>query len=296
MIIGAIKGAIVGAAIGAAISAATGGDIGQGAMLGAISGAFLGGTNGIMGHFIKQGVTYSSGIQVLAYAETGAYSGALGALASGSDPGRGAGFGALSGAVFGGIGGLGGENWKWDLARVALAGIAGGGISELAGGSFLGGSIFAGSIAGADFLYRAFIRTEGYEQGASMKTANRSGQPKVDSKGRALKVIHDPTSQGAGISNVGGQSMPGAKGFWHFWGGETGPVMSTIAKFIPGFQGLSHVHDTTSNYLVHQVGEKAFMSFLNFQTMPPIYGLNAAGAAINDNPALIGIYEVYGDE
>src|SRR3989338_9859792 len=112
-----------------------------------------------------------------------------------------------------------------------------------------------------------------------MKTAKGPGEPKVDTNGRALKVIHDPTPKGNGTSNVGGQSKPGTTGFWHFWGGETGPVMSAIAEFIPGFQGLSHVHDITSNYLVHSVGEKAFMTFLNFQTMPPIYGLNASGAA-----------------
>ena len=278
--------------------------------MGAIGGAAFGGFSNLTGSLVRF-ATVPGGIgpmtaganftaNMLGGVIGGAAAGASVAGYLGADPLQGSGFGALSGGVFGGIGMLGGNSWGWDLARVGLTGIAGGGISELAGGSFGYGAAFAGTIAGADFIYRAFMRTQGYEHGASMKTAKRPGEPKLaydkDGKEIALKVIHDPSPAGRGVSNVGGQSLPNAKGFLHFLGGETGSAMSFLGTNVPGFQGLSHVHDTTSRYISTKVGEGAFMAFFNFQTMPPIYGLNATGAAINDNPAFIGIYEVYGNK
>ncbi len=291
-IAGVIQGATAGTAIGAGLAAITGGDIGNGAVLGAISGIFFSGTTMLnIYHGIK------GGLKILAYAEAGAYSGALGAVAIGEDPGRGASFGALSGAVFGSIGDLGGKSWKWDLGRIALAGIAGGGISELAGGSFLDGFILAGSIAGADFVYRAILSSQG-KQGASMKTATKPGQPKQNAKGGPIKgnsevILHDDFT----ISQPGmaSKSSYAPDDFWgrflNFIGGETGPVMNFLGKYIPGFQGLSLAHDITGNFLKNLVGNVKYPVLFNFQTMPPIYGLNLAGSAINDSPGLIGLYK-----
>ncbi len=306
MIVGAIKGAFIGAAIGAGFAAIMGGNIGQGALLGAIGGAFFGGTTGIIGQLAKEGIKLSTSLTILAYTEAGAYSGALGALAIGSDPGRGAGFGALSGAVFGSIGGLGGKNWKWDVARVGLSGVAGGGISELAGGSFLDGFIFAGSIAGADFVYRAILSSQGRTQGASMKPAGKSGQPKLDANGNPINgssetVLQDDLT----VNHVGSasKSIYNGKGFvgqiekiGNNLTGETGPVMNLVGRNVPGFQGLSLAHDIMGSFLKNLVGNAAYGVFLNVPTMAPIYGLNFAGSAINDNPALIGLYEALRDE
>jgi len=227
-------------------------------------------------------------------------------VAIGADPARGAGFGALSGAAFGGIGGLGGKNWKWNLARVGLAGVAGGGISELAGGSFLNGFIFAGSIAGADFVYRAILSSQGRTQGASMKPAEKSGQPKLNANGDPIKgssevVLQDDLT----VNHVGtaSKSIYKGKGFLgnleragNSLTGETGPVMNFVGENIPGFQGLSLAHDITGNFLKNIVGNAAYGVFLNVPTMAPIYGLNLAGSAINDNPALIGLYGALRDE
>jgi hypothetical protein len=302
MIVGAIKGAFIGAAIGAGFAAIMGGNIGQGALLGAIGGAFFGGTTGMIERLTKEGINLSVGLKILAYAEAGAYSGAAGAAAIGADPARGAGFGALSGAVFGGIGDLGGKNWKWDLARVGLAGVAGGGISELAGGTFLDGFVFAGSIAGADFVYRAILSSQGRTQGASMKPATKRGQPKLDvdgkpligKNGKAIVLQDDPY-----ISNVGTRSRPSYNNPWANLGneltGETGTVMNSAAKYIPGVPGLSLAHDILGNFIGGPNGNLVW-GIANIPTMAPIYGLNFAGSAINDNPGLIGLYQALNDE
>ena len=72
----------------------------------------------------------------------------------------GAGYGALSGAVFGGISKFGGKDWNWKvgLERTALATVTGGGISILAGGSFEDGAMFAGIVSGADFVYSTRLK------------------------------------------------------------------------------------------------------------------------------------------
>lgn len=234
---------------------------------GAIAGAFAGGTGAALyGGNISQGIL------------------------------QGAAFGALSGAVFGGmINKVGGSNWNWKvgLERVGLSAVAGGGISEVAGGSFKDGAIFAGAIAGADFAYRAILSTDGNGQnrGASMKTARQGGRPKI---GVDLSVDGKPSylNNPDEVSNVGFISKAGDHSLKNFIGGETGPVMSTLGRFAPGFQGLSLAHDITDEFLTNAVHSSAvnFVAF-NFQTMPALYGLNAMGSLINNSPGMIGFYE-----
>ena len=304
MIIGAIKGAIIGAAIGTGLAAATGGEMGKGAMLGAIGGTFLGGTTGIMGHFVTQGVTYSTSMQILAYAEAGAYAGAVSAAILDQDPLKGAGLGALSGAAFGGIGKLGGSGWQWDLARIPLAGAAGGGISKLAGGDFLDGFIFAGSIASADFMYRAILNTkpESRGQGASIKPAGGPGGPKLDDNGNPLKGLDGKArvlQVASRASNVGTRSQTGYSNPWAKFRneltGETGVVMSFLGTRVPGLQGLSRAHDIMGNFIETSYGPLIWGA-ANIPTMPPIYGLNFVGSAINESPVFMGLYEAYKNE
>jgi hypothetical protein len=224
----------------------------------------------------------------------GAAAGASSAAFIGADPLQGAGIGALSGAVFGGIGALGGKSWKWDLGRVALSGVAGGGISEMAGGSFMDGFAFAGSIAASDFAYRSIVSTQsqGRGQGSSMKTAQKNGIPKLDANGNALTIDGKPVViNERKYSNVGFASKQGASGFGHFIADETGPVMGFLGKYVPGFQGLSLAHDITGQFFTNSIGATINTVTLNFPTMPVIYGINAAGSLINDSPGMIGLYE-----
>lgn len=211
---------------------------------------------------------------------------------------RGAAFGALSGAVYGGmIGKFGGSDWNWKigLERVGLSAVAGGGISEIAGGSFKDGAMFAGAIAGADFAYRAILSTrpESRNIGASMKTARGNGMPKMDADGNPLMVDNKPVvlNNPRGTSNVGLFSKAGDNSLLNTVAGETGPVMSTLGRFVPGFQGLSLAHDITGDFLSSTFGGTANSVAFNFQTMPLIYGLNATGSLINDSPGLIGYHE-----
>ena len=224
----------------------------------------------------------------LSGAMAGAAAGGVGGALYGQNIGqsmlRGAAFGALSGAVFGGINQVGGKSWNWKsgLERVTLSAAAGGGINELAGGSFIDGAAFAGFIAGADFTYRAMLSTKNINQGASMKTAEKGGQPKD-----ALTVVHSDRR----ISDVGYSEGPRASGLGHTFAGETGPVMSSLGRYVPGFQGMSLAHDISGAFLGNTFGGTVNSIAFNFETMPVMYGLNAVGSLINDSPGMIGYYE-----
>ncbi|MBI4706342.1 MAG: hypothetical protein HY761_00225 [Candidatus Omnitrophica bacterium] len=242
---------------------------------------------------------------VLSAATTGALAGAAAGGVGGAFYGQnigqsmlmGAAFGALSGAVFGGmISKVGGPDWNWKvgLERVGLSAIAGGGISELAGGSFENGAMFAGAIAGADFLYRGIVSTKpaGKNVGASMKTAQDNGLPKLDANGKALMVDNKPVVINTPkYSNVGFGSRVGDISLGNGLTGETGPVMSGLGRFVPGFQRFSLAHDITGDFLSRTFGGTVNAAAFNFETMPVLYGLNAAGSLINDSPGMIGYYE-----
>jgi hypothetical protein len=228
----------------------------------------------------------------------GAFSGAVGGALNGQNVFQsaliGAGYGALSGAVLGGISKFGGKDWNWKvgLGRVGLSVVAGGGISELAGGSFADGAMFAGIVAGSDFVYRSIVSTrpQGKNVGASMKTASESGQPKLGADGKPLTVDNKPVVLNKPQqSNVGNPESAGAHGLGHFVAGETGPVMNSLGKNVPGFQGLSLAHDITG----YNLTGTGLWGLMNFPTMPVIYGINAAGSMINDSPGMIGFYENY---
>ena len=237
-------------------------------------------------------------------ATTGAIAGTVSGIVGGALNGQnvfqsalmGAGYGALSGAVFGGISKFGGKDWNWKvgLARVGMATVAGGGISVLAGGSFEDGAMFAGIVSGADFVYRSIVSTQeqGKNVGASMKTARENGQPKMDAEGNQLTVGNKPIRiNDRRYSNVGIASKIGEHGFVNSVAGETGPDMSSLGRYVPGFQGLSLAHDVTGSFFSNTIGGTLNTLTLNFPTMTAIYGLNAAGSLINDSPGMIGFYE-----
>ena len=307
-IIAAVKGAVIGATLGAATAAITGGNIGQGALFGAIGGAVFAGMGSIVQNAVRYatipggigpmtaGATFTS--NVMSSVLGGAVSGAAGSAYLGTDPLNGAGIGALSGGLFGGISRMPGTGWG-GAGRVALAGIAGGGISEIAGGSFADGATFAGIITGSDFIYRSILSTQpqGKNVGASMKTARENGLPKLDAKGNPLMVDNKPiVLNDPKVSNVGLFSKAGDTGLLNSIAGESGPIMSSLGRFAPGFQGLSLSHDIVGSFLSSQVGGTINTFAFNFQTMPICYGLNAAGSLVNDSPGMIGFYEAYQEE
>jgi RHS repeat-associated protein len=279
-------GAIASIAVGIVVGIATAG----------IGSVFYSTTMG-MGAFWG-GVASAATTGVLAGAAAGGVGGAFYGQNIGQSMLMGAAFGALSGAVFGGmISKVGGLDWNWKVGfeRVGLSAVVGGGISEMAGGSFKDGAIFAGAIAGADFVYRVMVSTalKGRNVGASMRTAEQNGQPKVfrNEDGSVREV----TLNERRLNNVGFASEEIASGLKHFVGDETGPVMSAIGRFIPGMQGMSLSHDVAVRALCSTFGSTTNFVVFNFQTMPILYGLNAAGSLINDSPGMIGYYEASRD-
>lgn len=257
-------------------------------------GACIGAVSGVVG-FGAAGAT----AQILGKVGSAAFGGMIGGATAGflnsayygGDLLRGtlmgAGIGALSGLAFGTISNLGGKGgWKLDLARVVFSGAAGGGIAELGGGKFWEGFAFAAAIAGADFLYRAALRSQGYEHGASADTAIGDGEAKIDKAGNVQKVIHDPKLR---INNVGFASQEGDGGFWS----ETGKRMSWVGKNIPVVNETSYFHDIITDGFTKIFGPAANGIFFNIPSMVPSFAITAAGAVINSQPALIGQFALY---
>ncbi|MFZ2937267.1 MAG: hypothetical protein WA066_01000, partial [Candidatus Omnitrophota bacterium] len=142
-----IIAAIIGAGVGAAVAAATSSDIGAGAIMGAISGALFWGAgqaiSGLATALKIQSTAMMTALKTGVHAFTGAASGALGAVATGGDPGFAAAIGGISagasawvGGVFpiagNGLGAFAAEG----LQRTAVGAILGGGTSLVMGGSF----------------------------------------------------------------------------------------------------------------------------------------------------------------
>lgn len=299
---------MIGAAIGAATAAITGGDIGKGALFGAIGGAAFAGLSSAFTSFAKFAMTGTTNVSLIGNAANtvnilgatvaGAGAGAAVAGYLGADIGEGAGIGALSGGLFGGISGMKGTGWA-GAGRVALAGAAGGLVSEVAGGSFIDGFIFASSVASADFIYRAILASKGVRRGASMELAEKNGQPKQDINGNPLGggdeiVLWDDLTINHAGNPSAVQYVKNSKNYWlNFIAGESGPAMNALGKYVPGFQGLSLAHDQLGYLTRRSFGNDVWKYFGNFETMAPVYGINVVGSLINDNPSSIGIYTAY---
>jgi len=142
-----------------------------------------------------------------------------------------------------------------------------------------------------------YQRTNGVAtQSASMELAEKNGQPKQNIDGSPLGggdeiVLWDDLT----VNHVGNPSavqyVKNSKAFWlNFVTGETGPVMNTLGRGAPGFQGLSLAHDQLGYLTRGAFGNDAWKYFGNFETMAPVYGINVVGSLINDNPSSIGIY------
>jgi hypothetical protein len=289
-----LPGAIVGSLIGGGLAAATGGDIGRGFAMGAISGAIMGGIGGF---------GLKGGMAILANGVGGAASGAINASIFGGDIGKWAMIGGLSGLAFGSISQLGvaadgSSSWQWDLGRLGLSGIAGGAISEIAGGDFWEGATIAGAIAGADFLYRGVMNTSPDAKGkrGTAETADTPGQQRVNQKNEILKVDVSKNPNTVGLAE-----QSGARGPVHFLFGETGPVMNFFGMRIPFLQGTSKFHDNLTTGFRQllgggTIGMVANGLLFNIPSMVPSFAINVMSAAMNDYPALVGQSVLYGEE
>ena len=134
---------------------------------------------------------------------------------------KGAGYGALSGAAFGGIRGYYGNTWT--PARVGIQALAGGGLAELSGGDFKNAALFAFGTASAAYAYQQLV---GYS------ATSESGGEAVQ-KDRYTWPI-------AGANNIGVQGGPlDPNGLWN----ESGRVPA-VANQIPGINAVAGLHDT----------------------------------------------------
>ncbi|MFA6281950.1 MAG: RHS repeat-associated core domain-containing protein, partial [Candidatus Omnitrophota bacterium] len=148
----AVAAVFIGAASGAAISAITGGDIGAGAICGAISGALffaagsaIGGLATALG--IQEGTAAMTMLTAGVHTIAGAISGALGAVATGGNPGISAAIGGISAGISATVSGIFPISGKGldafmgrGLQRTVVGAILGGGISLVMGGSFGAGA------------------------------------------------------------------------------------------------------------------------------------------------------------
>jgi len=102
------------------------------------------------------------------------------------------------------------------------------------------------------------------------------------------------------FNTVGLAEKSGAKGFVHTIAGETGPVMNFVGRHISGFQGMSSFHDNITTGFRQMlgggvIGGAANGILFNFQSMAPSYLINTVGVTVNDYPAIVGQFAIYGE-
>ncbi|MFC1755125.1 RHS repeat domain-containing protein, partial [Thermoproteota archaeon] len=203
----------------------------------------------------------------------------------------GAGYGAVGGLAFGSIAQLGGKGWGWDLARVGLSGVAGGGVAEMSGGEFWQGAAFAGAIAGADFLYRTV-------SGKAPSVNKATDEGEYRKKG--------VSAQNEGANRVGATMEPGKRGsrgnISEFLFGETGSIPEGVGRHLDFAQSTALFHDPLADVIGKnfsfggRIGEAVGFASLTVPTIPPSYCLTVLGAAMSKQPYLIGLYGVYGED
>lgn len=253
------SGALVGGTIGGVSSVAMGGDFWQGFGIGAIGGGVFAGLapafNGLSHGILKGVLLGTQKVSLIGRAATlGNFMGAT-----------------LTGAATG----------------AAVAGIND---TDIGKGAWMGAA-FAGAFATADLLYKGVMNTDSdtIGQRGTMKTADGSGQPRMDSEGNPLKV----TGSSKNPNRAGIIEKPESEGLFHAFAGETGPVMSFAGKNIPGVQGMSLFHDNITTGFRNVFGKTANSVLFNFPSMPPSYAINAMSAVMNDYPVLVGQSEIF---
>ena len=264
-----------------------------GVLIGAVSGFVGGGLAGLTANAL--GPIASA---VLGGAAGGLVGGVMNAAYFGGDIGQaallGAGYGALGGLVFGSISQLGANakafNWKLGLAKIGLSAAAGGGMSELAGGEFWQGAAFAGAVASADFLYKVVTgEAPSINKATGEGEYRKEGVPAKNEGANRVGATMEMEPQG-----ILGKSL-------EFVAGETGPIMEQIGKYVPLAQTTAFFHDPIAvviNKLFSiggPIGRAVGFASLTVPTIAPSYCITVLGVALSEQPALIGMYEVYGE-
>lgn len=82
--------------------------------------------------------------------------------------------------------------------------------------------------------------------------------------------------------------------FSNVFSGESGPIMSFLGRFVPGFQGMSQLHDPLTMGGAKILGDFGNTILFNFESMPPCYAINTMSAAM-ENPGIVGQLIIYGE-
>lgn len=187
-------------------------------------------------------------------------SGGMNAAFNGGDIGqamlRGAGFGAVGSAAFGGIDYYYGE--EWTLGRAAAYGIAGAGMGELSGQGWKSGAMFSGGIAFSRYAYNKIV---GYDV---------TWEPGGDALPKGFT-----TMPYRGANNIGVQGKELSGRLWDDMWLEGGPV-SRAANHILGVNAVAGMHDVLQVKLDEYIGGWARTMF-NVPAMIPAVVITTSG-------------------
>jgi len=188
-------------------------------------------------------------------AVSGATSGGLNAAYYGGDIGNsmlsGAGYGAVGGAVFGAIN-YGYDGGWGDPSRIAVQGLAGGGLAELQGGEFKDGFTFAFSTAMAAWSYNKITSSVPRTKGPTKPAEYKLG------KHGTIKIDPDRVQFGNGNNDP---TKPIGGGWLDF--NEGSKLSNFMAKKVFSMHPISIHHDTIGQ----QWFSKAVWTYAKWPTM-----------------------------
>ena len=265
-----VIGAVVGAVVGAYAAEQAGGEGWKGAIVGAVAG-YTGAYVGTSVYTVLGGSGWFASIVggAAGGATAGVVSGAGNALMYGGNVWQGvyqgAMYGALSGAVFGAIGAYYGDSWGLD--RVAMYGVAGGSLSELAGGDFTQGAIYSLAVASAAYLYKAIV---GFNPDREWR--------------EVYQEKNYFTFPETGYCHIGEQGIPLNGKFWHDFSLEGGFISKTV-NYIPGVNQVAALHDNFQ-IAIERVGGSLARTILNYPGMPIAAAITTATLA-TDTPTMV---------
>ncbi|MCL2761515.1 MAG: RHS repeat-associated core domain-containing protein, partial [Desulfuromonadales bacterium] len=223
--------AVIGGIVGGITAAVQGGSIWQGSLIGAAAGYIGWNTFGTGDYAIANMLGGSVAGNIVAGAAAGAAIGATSAAVYDTDIGEGAEFGAIGGAVFGGIGSYWGNNW--DLYRVGATTVAGGTLSAAEGGDWETGALYAFGTSASAYAYNAMLK---YNPDPGPGENIPGGEYNA-------KVNGGRPPQGA---NVFGLNKPLTGDFWaDFF--KQGGALSKVANYVPGLNAVAAIHDFWMN-------------------------------------------------
>ncbi|MCK9614270.1 MAG: hypothetical protein M0R48_02055 [Candidatus Omnitrophica bacterium] len=284
----AIAAVFIGAASGAAISAITGGDIGAGAICGAISGALFFAAGSAIGGLatalaIQEGTAAMTMLTAGIHTIAGAMSGALGAVATGGNPGMSAVIGGLSAGVSAGVSGIFPIQGKGfdafvgeGLQRTTVGAILGGGISLAMGGTFGAGAAQGAMTSSIAYIANCTL----HKVETKVRNALNTKKPIVLASALyndddQLPIGGPPLMPAAGYPAGGGSSGLGGAKVYRVWGGGSGSQgrsWTTVnPQTVPNFRGQAGLPPQNTGRFVSE-GTITNSSGVTVKSAEPIYG------------------------